>query len=328
MKINNLDNSKIAIVIPYFNASNQIIAVISKIPEYINVVIIVNDKSLEPLPQKEILETLNENIKCYFLENKVNLGVGGATKKGFEYVKTLEIDIIVKVDADDQMDLNYLPNLLKPIISNKANVTKGNRFRDRKALQKMPILRTIGNLILSFLVKIATGYWHNFDPTNGFIAIKTGTLKRVDFSKLSNRYYFETSLLAELYFQKTQIIDISMPALYGDEKSNMNISKMVFVFLAKLSKTFLKRVMKEYFIYDFNIGSIYILFGFPLFLFGIVFGTFKWIYYASLETLAPTGTIMIITLSIILGFQLILQAIQYDIFNAPKANNNNNNNIC
>jgi hypothetical protein len=323
MKINNLDNSKIAIVIPYFNASNQIIAVISKIPEYINVVIIVNDKSLEPLPQKEISETLNKNIKCYFLENNMNLGVGGATKKGFEYAKTLEIDIIVKVDADDQMDLNYLPNLLKPIISNKANVTKGNRFRDRKALQKMPILRAIGNLILSFLVKIATGYWHNFDPTNGFIAIKTSTLKKVDFSKLSNRYYFETSLLAELYFQKTQIIDISMPAIYGDEKSNMNVSKMVFVFLARLSKTFLKRVMKEYFIYDFNIGSIYILFGFPLFLFGIIFGTFKWIHYTSLATLAPTGTIMIITLSIILGFQLILQAIQYDIFNAPKANNNN-----
>jgi dolichol-phosphate mannosyltransferase len=102
----------------------------------------------------------------------------------------------------------------------------------------------------------------------------------------------------------------------------MNVSKMVFVFLARLSKTFLKRVMKEYFIYDFNIGSIYILFGLPLFLFGIIFGTFKWIYYGSLETLAPTGTIMIITLSIILGFQLILQAIQYDIFNAPKANNN------
>lgn len=145
-------------------------------------------------------------------------------------------------------------------------------------------------------------------------------LKKMDFSKLSNRYYFETSLLAELYFQKIQIIDIPMPAIYEDEKSNMNILNMVFIFSGRLSKTFFKRIMKEYFLYDFNIGSIYIFFGFPLFLFGVIFGAFKWIHYSSINQLTPTGTIMIITISIILGFQLILQAIQYDIFNAPKAN--------
>ncbi|MFD1292705.1 glycosyltransferase family 2 protein [Lutibacter holmesii] len=317
---NDLKNSKVAIVIPYYNASNQIISVISKIPEYIHAVIIVNDKSLEPLPKKEILETLNKNVKCYFLENEINLGVGGATKNGFQFAKEIEIDIVVKVDADDQMDLNYLPDLLNPIVHNKLNVTKGNRFKNRKALQKMPIIRTMGNLILSFLVKMATGYWHNFDPTNGFIAVKVEMLKKIDFSKLSNRYYFETSLLAEFYFQKIRIKDISMPAIYADEKSNMNVFKMVFVFLGRLSKTFVKRILKEYFIYDFNIGSIYLLFGFPLFLFGIIFGTFKWIQYASINQFTPTGTIMIITLSIILGFQLLLQAIQYDIFNAPKGN--------
>ena len=95
MRNNNLDNSKIAIVIPYFNASNQIISVISKIPEYINVVIIVNDKSVELLPEKEILETLNKNIKCYFLENNINLGVGGATKKGFYSI----LDKIIKTGS-------------------------------------------------------------------------------------------------------------------------------------------------------------------------------------------------------------------------------------
>ena len=109
-----------------------------------------------------------------------------------------------------------------------------------------------------------------------------------------------------------------MPAIYGDEKSNMNLSKMIFVFLGNLSKTFFKRIIKEYFLYDFNIGSIYILFGLPSFLFGVIFGTYQWEYYSSAGIFAPTGTIMIITLSIILGFQLLLQAIQYDIFNAPK----------
>lgn len=111
-----------------------------------------------------------------------------------------------------------------------------------------------------------------------------------------------------------------MPAIYADEKSSMNVTKMVFVFFGKLSRTFVKRILKEYFLYDFNIGSVYIFFGLPLLIFGIIFGLFEWIHYASLDIFAPTGTIMIVTLSIILGFQLILQAIQYDIFNSPNGN--------
>ncbi len=313
-------DTRIAIVIPYYNASAQIVNVISKIPTFVDAVIIVDDKSKEELPKNSILESINEKTKCHFLENGVNLGVGGATKKGFEYALENDFGIIVKVDADDQMDLSFLPALIQPLLKGEATMTKGNRFRNTKALQSMPIPRKFGNLVLSFLTKMATGYWHNFDPTNGFIAFKAETLKELDFSKLADRYYFETSLLAELYFQKTLIKDIDMPAIYGDEKSNMSLSKMVFVFLGNLCRTFFKRILKEYFLYDFNIGSIYIFFGTPLFLFGTVFGIFKWIHYAKINVFAPTGTIMIITLSIILGFQLILQAIQYDIFNAPNGN--------
>ena len=314
------NTTKIAIVIPYYNASGQIVRVVSKIPYYVDSVIIVDDQSKEELPKSRILEDINKVTTCHFIENELNLGVGGAMKKGFEHALENGFEIVIKVDADDQMDLSLLPQLIQPLITNKALVAKGNRFRNAKALQKMPVLRKVGNLILSFLTKIATGYWHNFDPTNGFVALKREALEKLDFSKLSNRYYFETSLLAELFFQKTLIKDIEMPAIYGDEKSNMNLSKMVFVFFGKLPITFIKRILKEYFLYDFNIGSVYIFFGFPLFLFGVIFGIFKWIYYASNEILAPTGTIMIITLSVILGFQLLLQAIQYDIFNAPNGN--------
>ena len=313
-----LNENKIAIVIPYYNASKQIISVISKIPSYITCVIIVDDKSKEALPKEELQKKINPKTKLVFLENERNLGVGGATKKGFQYAISQDLDILVKIDADDQMDLSFLPEMVVPISQNKTMVSKGNRFRNTKALQKMPVPRKLGNLILSFLVKIATGYWHNFDPTNGFIAIKSDVIRKIDFTKLSNRYYFETSLLSQLYFQKTSILDIAMPAIYGDEKSNMNLSRMVFVFLGNLSKTFFKRILKSYFLYDFNIGSVYIFFGIPLFIFGIIYGISTWIYSAIEETYAPTGTIMIITLSIILGFQLVLQAIQFDIFNAPR----------
>ncbi len=319
MEIQKYSSIKIAVVIPFYNASNEILPVISKLPEYIQHIIIVDDQSPAPLPKADIEQLAPAKARIHFLENPINLGVGGATKRGFEEAIKVGAEIIIKVDADDQMDLAYLPHLLDPLIANKCDVAKGNRFRDLKALRTMPLVRRIGNLGLSFLIKSATGYWHNFDPTNGFLALKTDVVKNLDFNKLANRYYFETSLLSQLYFEKAVIKDVAMPARYGEEKSSMKIWQMPFVFGSRLTGTFIKRIVKEYFLYDFNIGSVYLLFGFPLFMFGLIFGIAEWIYYASINTFAPTGTIMIVTLSIILGFQLLLQAIQYDIINAPKA---------
>lgn len=312
-------NKQIAVVIPYYNAAKHIVKVVEKIPDFIDLIIIVDDNSNEKLPEDDFLK-MSKKDTIKILINNQNLGVGGATKKGFKHALDQNIDIVIKIDADDQMDINYIPQLLDPLVSQEFEMTKGNRFRDLKALKKMPFIRRFGNLGLSFLTKLATGYWNNFDPTNGYFAINCSVLKAIELPKLSNRYYFETSLIAELYFIKAKIRDIAMPAIYGDEKSNMKVWKMPFVFIKKLTLTFFKRIIKNYFLYDFNMASIYILLGVPMFLFGLVFGIYNWIYYATQNVFAPTGTIMLVTLTIILGFQLLLQAIHFDIVNAPESN--------
>lgn len=313
------DNFKTAIVIPFYNASKQIATVVAAIPDSFDAVIIVNDCSNDVLPESDISHAINDKIELIILNSNSNLGVGGATKIGFKYALENGFDIIIKMDADNQMDAKFLPDLIKPLVNKKAEMTKGNRFSNRKLLKEMPVIRRFGNLFLSFLTKIASGYWHNFDPTNGYFAIKTSVLKKIDFDKLSNRYFFETSLLSQLYFEKARIKDITMPPIYADEKSSMQIWKMPILFSRNLLKIFIKRIFKTYFLYDFNITSIFILLGFPLFVFGLVFGIYNWIFYYNLQQLTPTGTLMIITLSIILGFQLLLQAIQGDIANAPKS---------
>ncbi|WP_452224263.1 glycosyltransferase family 2 protein [Lacinutrix chionoecetis] len=311
-----LNQNKIAVVIPYYNASKHIVSVLRKLPEMVTKVYIVDDCSPETLPD----EALTAFKEIEYIKHSKNLGVGGATKTGF--VKAIEdaMDIVVKVDADDQMDTSYIKYLIMPLMNGKASYAKGNRFRDFNALKKMPFIRKIGNLGLSFLTKAATGYWNNFDPTNGFFAIKTETLKLLDFSEISNRYYFETSLISQLYFQDAIIKDVAMPAIYGEEKSSMKVWKMPFVFLPKLLKTYINRIFKSYFVYDFNISSIYILLGTPLFLFGLIYGIYNWWFYSTQNEFAPTGTIMLVTLTIIIGFQLLLQAVHYDITRAPKAN--------
>ena len=319
MKKNKIDNITIVVVIPYYNAAKHIVNVVAKLPEFIAAVIIVDDCGSEMLPEVAIKKVIKANSKLIILRNEHNLGVGGATKRGFQHAIDMKADIVIKVDADDQMDTSYLEQMITPLLSNKAEMSKGNRFRDMQALKKMPFTRRFGNLFLSFLTKMATGYWNNFDPTNGFIALKVSVLKNIDLDKLSNRYFFETSLISQLYFVSARIKDIAMPAIYADEKSNMKLWTIPISFSARLLKVFVKRLIKQYLLYDFCLGSIYLIIGLPMFLFGVVFGIYEWVYYASQNIAAPTGTIMVVVLNIILGFQLLLQAIQYDLINAPKA---------
>ena len=311
--------NKIGIVIPYYNASAHIEQVLKKALQYSNHIVIVNDNSPEALPKQ--IYSLSEFITVINLPE--NLGVGGATKKGFAYFEDIaDVEVVIKLDADDQMDTRYIPQLVTPILDNTHDFVKGNRFRDFRALKKMPWGRRFGNLFLSFLSKVATGYWNCFDFNNGFFAISKTSLHLLDKNAIATNYFFETSLIAELYYQRAHIKEIAMPAIYGDETSNMKLFNMPFLFSVNLLKKFIARIWKAYFVYDFNIGTLYIVFGHLLFLAGVLYGGINWYEYASKEILTPLGTIMISALLIILGFQLILQAIQFDIIHTPKEKRN------
>ena len=189
-----MGKNKIGIVIPYYNASAHIEIVVHKALQYSNYIVIVNDKSQEPLP--ESLLKLNNNVTVLNLPE--NMGVGGATKKGLSYFENEpNVEVIIKLDADDQMDTHYIPQLVIPILTKTHDFVKGNRFRDFKALKNMPWPRRFGNLFLSFLSKVATGYWNCFDFNNGFFAISTESLKLMDKNPIANNYFFET--LGRLY---------------------------------------------------------------------------------------------------------------------------------
>jgi len=217
------------------------------------------------------------------------------------------------------MDPGHIPALLTPLIQGKADYVKGNRFRDFESLRQMPVIRRLGNLGLSFLAKAATGYWNIFDPTNGYFAIRSELLSQLPLEQIDKHYFFETSMLAQLYLINAFLMDIPIPARYGNETSNLSIHRVLFEFPYKLAATFLRRILLKYFIYDFSIMSLYVILGLPLLLFGLIFGVIKWIQYASVNIPAPTGTVMLPTLCVILGIQILLSAIELDIKSAPRA---------
>ena len=216
------------------------------------------------------------------------------------------------------MDPAHIPALITPLIHGKADYVKVNRFRDFQSLQQMPLIRRVGNLGLSFLTKAATGYWSIFDPTNGFFAIRAELLTQLPLERIDKGYFFETSILANLYLLGALVMDVPIPARYRNETSHLSIRRTLFEFPFKLFLTFSRRILLKYYIYDFSMMSLYLMVGIPLLLFGGIFGAVKWVEYASQNIPAPTGTVMLPTLCVLLGIQILLSAIEIDMNSMPR----------
>ncbi len=309
---NYLAGHNCAVVVPCYKVESHIADVVGCIPPFVRHIILVNDCS--PDGSSTILRDLkSKNGRIALIEHQVNQGVGGAMLSGFKKALELGCDYVIKMDGDGQMDPKHIPELLYPLVHDGYQFSKGNRFWELENLPSMPLVRRMGNLGLSFMLKASSGYWDVFDPTNGYFCISKDILKKLNMERLSKRYFFESSLLIELYYTGARISDVPMPAKYGDEESNLSVGHTLVSFPPRLIKAFLRRIALRFFIFEFNIFSIYLLIGLPLLLFGLVFGLLNWIKYAEIGIAAPTGTVMIATLAIVLGFQLLLSVIQYDV---------------
>lgn len=306
----------IAAVIPCYRVEREIESVLQAIPSYIKHIIAVDDASPDSTADR-VAASAKEDERLILIRHPSNRGVGGAMVTGYRKALDLGAQVVVKIDGDAQMDMADLPRLLQPLIEGRADYTKGNRFRDFVSLQKMPFIRRVGNMGLAFLAKAATGYWHTFDPTNGFTAIRSEVLAQLPLNMVDRTYYFETSMLANLYLLGAVVKDVPMPARYQGEASSLIIRRVLFEFPLKLISTFVRRLVLKNFIYDFSMGSIYLLAGLPLLIFGLTFGIYKWTQYTTIGVPAPTGTVMLPTLSVLLGIQLLLSAIEIDLRSVP-----------
>jgi dolichol-phosphate mannosyltransferase len=306
----------IAVVIPAYRVEKHIEDVLDDVPEYIRHIIVVNDASTDGTRQR-VEAVMRRDARIFLVNHERNQGVGGAMISGFKKAMDLQTQIVVKMDGDGQMSPAYLPELLTPLIMGQADYTKGNRFRDLPALRKMPFIRRFGNVGLSFFSKAATGYWNCFDPTNGYLAIRTEVLAQLPLEQIHKTYFFETSMLAQLYLLGAYILEIPMPSRYAGERSNLSIVKVLMEFPPKLVQIFVRRLMIKYFVFDFSIISVYIMTSIPMILFGLIFGITKWIKYGQLGIPAPTGTVMLPVLSLMLGVQILLAAIGIDLQSVP-----------
>jgi dolichol-phosphate mannosyltransferase len=255
-----------------------------------------------------------EDQRVTVIRNPQNMGVGGATIEGMKAAAAAGATVVVKIDGDGQMDPALIPNFVNVILDGEADYTKGNRFFEPEGLASMPIGRLIGNAGLSFMSKISTGYWHIFDPTNGFFAIHASLIDLLPLEKISKRYFFESDLLFRLNILTARVIDIPIHAYYGDEHSSMRPVMEIPRFAFSHVRNFIKRIFYCYFIRGFSVASLELVLGASLLMFGAFYGLIHW----GTNSPAGAGTVMLAALPVIVGAQLVLAFLNYDIQSVPR----------
>jgi glycosyltransferase involved in cell wall biosynthesis len=290
--------------------------VLAGIGQEVDRIYVIDDACPEGSGQR--VEQSCADRRVQVLKHEHNQGVGGATMTGYQRAIADGAEVIVKLDADGQMDPRLIPKLVRPILAGVCDYCKGNRFFRLQDVRQMPTLRLVGNACLSFLTKAASGYWDIFDPTNGYTAIHAAVAARLPMDKISTRFFFESDVLFRLNTLRAVVVDIPLEARYGEERSSLRPLRVTPEFAWKNLRNLFKRIFYNYFLRDFNVASIELLSGFALVAAGGIFGLRHWLIGFTTGQATPTGTVMLAVLPVLLGAQLLLGFLAFDVQSVPR----------
>jgi glycosyltransferase involved in cell wall biosynthesis len=256
-------DKKIGVVVPAYNEAKLISQTITGMPAFVDQIYVVDDFSKDETAQ--IVEKLAlEDKRITLLRHSKNRGVGGAISTGYIQCRENDIDIAVVMAGDNQMDPADLPVLLDPVVEDKVDYCKGNRLVTGEAWDRIPRIRYLGNAVLSFLTKIASGYWHVADSQTGYTALNKKALHLIPLEKIYPRYGMPNDFLVTLNIYNMRVKDVPIQPVYGDEESGIKISTIVFSLSFLLVKLFFRRMVEKYVVRDFHPLTLFYFLGFVL----------------------------------------------------------------
>ena len=307
---------KIAVVVPAYNEEGLIAATLGGIPEFVDSIVVVDDASTDATADRAA-EVAAGDPRVTLLRHEENAGVGAAVVDGYRRAVEDGMDVAAVMAGDNQMPPEHLPRLLDRLIDDGYDAAKGNRFLGAPLGMKMPRHRVLGNIVLTLLTKLASGYWSIFDAQNGYWAVTTESLGRLDLSRVARRYDLENSMLIQMNIIDARVTDVAIPAVYGYEQSTIRLSRDVPRILLTLLSGFWRRIFLKYVLYNFHPIALFLFSGLALMLWALGFGLWAAIYSIGPES-ATTGTVMLSVLPFLVGFQLLLAALVLDIINEPR----------
>ena len=288
--------------------------VIRTMPDFVDHIVVVDD--LSPDSTSEAALAVGDP-RVVVIRHEVNKGVGGSIVTGHHKAMQLGADIDVVMAGDGQMDPAHLPALLDPVVDRGYGFAKANRFYSTTSYAGMPRHRLLGNIVLTFMTKAASGYWNLVDPQNGYTAITRPVLERLPLDRIAERYEFENDQLIWLNILDVRATDVPIPAVYGAERSSIRLHKVVPRLVWLLFTGFWRRIFLKYVLWSFSPVALLLFVGSFLVLVGLVVGA-----WATWESLGPAtasaGTVLLAVTPFLTGVPMLVQALALDIAATPK----------
>ncbi len=305
-------DNPVAVIVPAYNEEKLIGKVLKTIPPFVDHIVVVDDGSLDQTGAV-VKAHQKEDPRIIYIRHTRNEGVGGAIVTGYKWVRDNEVRIGVVMAGDAQMDPRDLPKLLDPVVDGEVDYSKGNRLFTGKAWRVIPKTRYLGNAILSFLTKIASGYWHVADSQSGYGAVTLEVLKTIDLDGIYRRYGMPNDFLVRLNVYHFRVRDVSVNPIYGiGERSGIKIYRVMFTLSFLLLKLFLWRLKEKYVIRDFHPLVLFYLMGFVLTPLGIFFGCYLLIFRLLVGPVEATSALFAAFFTIS-GLQSLLFAMWFDM---------------
>jgi len=242
-----------------------------------------------------------------------NSGVGAAIVSGYERALAEGIDVTCVMAADNQMDPGDLEKIALPVVRGELDYSKANRLISGEAWRVIPRSRYLGNAVLSFLTKIASGYWHVADSQSGYTAASRDILAQLDLDKIYRGYGFPNDMLVHLNVWNARVRDIPSRPVYGvGERSGIKIRKVVPRISWLLLKGFFWRMREKYVIRDFHPLVFFYALGFLMTLLGLGLGIAE-VVLRIMGNAVSVGTVVLVALLLIFGSQFTLFAMWFDM---------------
>jgi glycosyltransferase involved in cell wall biosynthesis len=303
------EGKTVAVVVPAYNEEALVGSTVSGIPGFVDKVFVVDDGSTDATSER----AQSGDKRVEVISHERNEGVGAAIISGYQRAMQEKVDVTCVMAADGQMDPDDLETLVRAIALNECDYAKANRLFTGQAWEIIPRTRYLGNAVLSFLTKIASGYWHVADSQSGYTAVNLDTLKLLDLQRVYRRYGFPNDMLVHLNVVNRRVRDYPSRPIYGvGERSGIRLRRVVPRISWLLVKGFFWRLREKYIIRDFHPLVLFYSLGFFLLASGIILGLIE----TGLRIVGnpiPFATIVLVALFVISGLQLLLFAMWFDM---------------
>ena len=240
-----INNKKIIIVLPAYNAGKTLQKTFEEIPfDIVDEVILTDDFSND-----ETVAVAKKIGIQHIISHDSNKGYGANQKSCYQKAFELNANIIVMLHPDYQYTPKLIPAMCSLVANDLYDVVLGSRILGKGALKGgMPFYKYVSNRILTFVQNILMSQKLSEYHT-GYRCFDAKFLKKIDFQNNSNDFVFDNEILAQCTFLKARIGEISCPANYFEEASSINFSRSITYGFGVL------RVSISYFFQKTKLGS-------------------------------------------------------------------------